>query len=193
MTGVRARQAYLIGEGEDGLATRLAFGECRPEDGVFAVAPDGILEAGRSVDVAGIGLGSMAGSVLSLTDLDMCDLDLEWAEEDTISEADLEDPVVDGGFADEDDAMSAVEELPTARAESDASRLWRERACELEDELQWHRDELDELRAAQKNELQCCRDELESLRDALQRLKVNVMQRCSCLVKVQRKCAFGSM
>ena len=142
--GSCARRAYLIAEGEDGLARRLALGECRPDDGVFAVDSDGVLEDGRNIDIAGIPLGSMEGELLFLRDLDMSNLDFEWAVEDALCEADVDESMAEEVrsvgeiFIEDNQVASAV----AAACDSAEMGMWRERACQLEDEMQWYRDEL---------------------------------------------------
>lgn len=142
--GSCARRAYLIAEGEDGLARRLALGECRPDDGVFAVDSDGVLEDGRNIDIAGIPLGSMEGELLFLRDLDMSNLDFEWAVEDAFCEADVDESMAEEVrsvgeiFIEDNQVASAV----AAACDSAEMGMWRERACQLEDEMQWYRDEL---------------------------------------------------
>jgi hypothetical protein len=99
--GSRTRKAFLVNEGEDGVSQRLAFGECRPDEGFFVVAPNGVIEPG--VDIAGVALGVYAGSggLLLLDDLNMYDFALEWVAED-------DDVVAAGGRFEEDDAVAAA-------------------------------------------------------------------------------------
>jgi hypothetical protein len=130
--GGRARQAYLICEGEGGQARRIAFGECRPDDGVFAVAPDGVFEAGADVDVGDGKLGVMRGGLLSLEELDDAELDLEFIDD----EPEQLDAEVIAGAAAERTAAAAVS---ASAAEMEALR---QQANALEDELQYNRDAL---------------------------------------------------
>ena len=146
------------------LAKRLAFGECREEDGFFVVAEDGVLEEGRYFDVGGVELGCMEGCLLLLADLNLCDLDLEWVQEDAVledalSEADGDELMGNAASHNASIAGDTTEDagLAAANTETEAG-VWRERACELEDELQWHRDEQ-----------QALRDEQQALRAALHR------------------------
>jgi hypothetical protein len=152
--GARTRsKAFLVAEDVDGLARRLAFGEYREEEGIFAVAPGGVLAEGMDVDVAGLELGSYCeGGLLSFDDLYISQLDFEWVED----EAPLEQPTVEVDEAlsapVEDVAMDAVsaeaevEETSEQRWRDLAGNMegemqwWRERACELEDEVQYQRD-----------------------------------------------------
>ena len=76
--GSRTRTAYLIGEGEDGQAVRLAFGEVRLNDGVFIIAADGVSMEGAEVDIADRTLAEMAGEMVPLIDLDAAELGFEW-------------------------------------------------------------------------------------------------------------------
>ena len=117
--GGRARKAYLICEGEGGQARRIAFGECRPDDGVFAVALNGVFEAGADVDVGDGKLGVMGGGLLSLEELDDAELDFE--------------------FVDDEAEQTAAAAVSASAAEMEALR---QHANELEDELQYHRDAL---------------------------------------------------
>ena len=158
--GCRTRRAFLVAEGENGLARRLAFGECRMEDGTFVLGPDGVLEEGRDVDVAGMELGSFStGGLLSIQDLYVAQLDFWWMDDDDFQSIDeaadvpmMEEEGSMGTTADHDIAMAADDDavlMDTAAGlepedavvrESDETRMWRERACELEDEAQYLRD-----------------------------------------------------
>ena len=73
------RRAFIATEDDDGLSRRLAFGECRSEDGLFVI--ESVMEGGEEFDVLGQTLGEMSGGLLALEDLDEVDLDLEWADE----------------------------------------------------------------------------------------------------------------
>ena len=133
--GGRARKAYLICEGEGGQARRIAFGECWPDDGVFVVAPYGVFKAGADVDVGDGKLGVMGGGLLSLEELDDAELDLEFIDD----EPEQLDAEVIAGAAAERTAAAAVS---ASAAEMEALR---QRANELEDELQYNRDALLEV------------------------------------------------
>ena len=74
------RRAFLTCKGDDGLACRLAFGECRASDGVFVIAS--VLEEGAEVDVGSLELASMEGKFIALEDLDDAEMDFEWVEEE---------------------------------------------------------------------------------------------------------------
>ena len=160
-SGQRQRRAFLVAEGEDGTARHLAFGECRPADGVFVVGA--VFEAGKGVDIAGQPLSG----ILNLQDLHAAELGFDWAEELEDEEREEfvasdgqmgEDPMdEDAAEMDEDAAEIEVEIGGNATAQATPAALasslaasqeeaarWREQACELEDELQWLRDALDE-------------------------------------------------
>ena len=141
--GSRTQKAYLVAEGEDGLARRLAFGECRPDEGVFVVDPNGVFEEGINFDIAGIELGSMQGGLLSIDDLDLADLEFEWAEEASLEEEVLHTEADDDASMDEQE--QGTSDKPSTSDESDAVRRWRDQACRLEDELQRCRDELESV------------------------------------------------
>ena len=153
----------MIAEGEDGLATRLAFGEWRLDDGVFAVDPDGVLDEGKDVEIAGIELSSMAGGLLNFEDLNLSELDFEWADEDTLSEADADECAAADSHPRDGMTIEETETQAAEACESNATRTWRECACDLQDQLQWHHDELQSTR----DELQLTHNELQSTCDAL--------------------------
>jgi hypothetical protein len=132
MQGGRVRRAFLICEGDGGQARRIAFGECRPDDGVFAVATNGVFADGAEVDVGDGKLGAMAGGMLFLEELDEADLDLEFVDDE---------PEQLGAEA----VAGAASERPAAaalRASAAEMEAWRQRANELEDELQYCKDAL---------------------------------------------------
>jgi DNA polymerase III epsilon subunit-like protein len=152
-SGQRQRRAFLVAEGEGGAARHLAFGECRPEDGVFVVST--VFEDGEGFDVNGQPLCG----ILNLQDLDDAELDLAWADD---LEDDQEDPMADDALGEgtiEEDTEArgdstdpAVRGLDLMREEAarwrdraheleDEAARWRETACELEDDLHSHREE----------------------------------------------------
>ena len=73
------RRAFLTRKGDNGLACRLAFGECRVSDGVFVIAS--VLEDGAEVDLGSLELASMEGKFIAFEDLDDAKMDFEWVEE----------------------------------------------------------------------------------------------------------------
>jgi len=112
------RTAYLILNGADAdeqaeLTERVAFGEIRPADGVFAVVV--VLDGGRDLDVAGVRLGMMTGGVVGLADLALSGFDLQVADELELA-----------GFAGGQQASPSHDELPAPTpmelTEHDASR-----------------------------------------------------------------------
>lgn len=74
-----SRRAFIVGEGDDGLARRLAYGECCMDEGIFSV--HSVMQGADAVDVGGLVLSSMNGGLIALDDLDVAELDLEWEEE----------------------------------------------------------------------------------------------------------------
>ena len=159
-SGQRQRRAFLVAEDKDGTACHLAFGECRPDDGVFVVAT--VFEEGEGVDVAGQPLSG----ILDLQDLFDSDLGFDWAEEleeeeceeiglhgptgeDPVGEVAMEGEAEMGGNATSPAAPAAPAPASNLASEAEAAR-WRERACDLEDELHELRETLDEARAQLK-------------------------------------------
>jgi DNA polymerase III epsilon subunit-like protein len=142
-----------VAEGEGGVARHLAFGECHPETGVFVVTS--IFEEGKGVDVAGQPLRG----ILNLQDLHDAELAFDWADELEDKEGEDEPPGLIWDDVMGEDAMdepveagsdSTMPPVPMSRLDEnlkDEAARWRERACELEDELQWHREALEEARA----------------------------------------------
>jgi hypothetical protein len=175
--GGRTRRAFLVGEGDDGQAVRLAFGEVRIAEGVFVAA--GVSADGADIDIPGGTLAEMMGEVVPLADLDAVELELEWAEEDAElgseraeeyveldsewAEPDAEQTPFEGGMcADDDIDMSTADvdvPAPPAQTAADAiaeaadTNVWQTRAMELEDELQWHRDELLQVQVQASNDV----------------------------------------
>ena len=137
----------MVAEGEDGTERQLAFGECRPEDGVFVVTT--VYEAGEGVDVG----GQQLSGILNLQDLYDAELGLDWAEEleeDEGDEVATTDPQgeeeADAGEEEADargETPRETSERQAAIREEEAAR-WRECMCALEDELQWYREAFDE-------------------------------------------------
>ena len=139
----------MVAEDEDGTERQLAFGECRPVDGVFVVTT--VYEAGEGVDVA----GQQLSGILNLQDLYDAELGLDWSEEVEDEEGDdlpglvyLDEPTDDepteeGAETGGDTTSRVTPEMLAAIREEEAGR-WRDRMCELEDELQGSRDSLDE-------------------------------------------------
>ena len=160
VTGCRRRTAFLIAEGEGSLVRHLALGEVREEDGVFVVDPDGVADDAADFDVAGVALGAMAGGMLTIEDIVAEDLDWELVEGEEEAETEPMETECDGRVEEglEEAASSGSAEVADAVQPGDAeAQHWRDRARELEDELQWHRDELAATRARKYDEmLMCC-------------------------------------
>jgi DNA polymerase III epsilon subunit-like protein len=165
--GSRTRTAYLIGAGDDECPVRLAFGLVREDDGVFLIAPDGVSAEGVDVAVAGGTLAELAGEMVPLMDLDAAELDFEWAEPED-EPVGLPDVKLEGAA---DVAPMDVDATPTESFHAAQVELWRQRACEHQDEVQWARDELlqfeDELRQSQARESALLRALGEASDDAL--------------------------